>query len=226
MNGELRIMAHSQMNWTNSFITSGQSEYKSPCLTVPLLFCFFMFNCCCGNMLTKLLPSNRLLLSCSLQCECMFGEPSASNGLLLWLHYSSSQKTCQNILPNLLILSNNTFIEECDRRLFDVPFKWQLPSPASTSDFRMAVAKNAKKQWPLYSMGNQKWHLLCLYSFLYNEWKVLLHVMNAEGSCAMDFCHLENHWPGLNSRTLGPMVSTLPRDHWCVPCDSYRMLDN
>jgi hypothetical protein len=86
----------------------------------------------------------------------MFGEPLASNELLLWLHYSSFQKACQNILPTLLILSNNTFIKECDCRVFDVPFKWQLPSSASTNDFRMAVAKNAKKKWPLYSMGNQK----------------------------------------------------------------------
>jgi hypothetical protein len=36
-----RPMAHSQMNWTNSFITSGQTEYKSSCLTVPLSFCFY-----------------------------------------------------------------------------------------------------------------------------------------------------------------------------------------
>jgi hypothetical protein len=39
--------------------------------------------------------------------------------------------------------------------VFDVPFKWQLPS-ASTNDFRMAVTENAKKKWPLYFMGNQK----------------------------------------------------------------------
>jgi hypothetical protein len=90
----------------------------------------------------------------------------------------------------------------------------------------MAVTENAKKKWPLYFMGNQKWHLLCLHSFLYNEWKVLLHVINADGSCAMDFCHLKDHWRGLNPQTLGPMVSTLPRDHWCVPCDSCRILDN
>jgi hypothetical protein len=49
-----------RMNWTNSFITSGRTEYKSQCLTVPLLSCFSVFNRCSGNVLTEPLPSNGL----------------------------------------------------------------------------------------------------------------------------------------------------------------------
>jgi hypothetical protein len=30
--------------------------------------------------------------------------------------------------------------------MYYVPFKWQLPSPAPTSDFRMTVYENAKKR--------------------------------------------------------------------------------
>jgi hypothetical protein len=39
-------------------LTSGRTEYKSPCLTVPLLFCFSLFIRCSGNVVTEPLPSN------------------------------------------------------------------------------------------------------------------------------------------------------------------------
>jgi hypothetical protein len=43
-NAERRTTAHSRMNWTNSFITSGRIEYtsRSPRLAASLLFCLFV----------------------------------------------------------------------------------------------------------------------------------------------------------------------------------------
>jgi hypothetical protein len=58
-----------RMNWTNSFITSGQTEYKSLCLTVSLLFCFSVFNLCRGNVITETLPSSGLFRGYLLQRE-------------------------------------------------------------------------------------------------------------------------------------------------------------
>jgi hypothetical protein len=49
---------HTRMNWAKSFITSERTEYKSPCLTVPLLFCFPASNRCSGNTLTEPFPSS------------------------------------------------------------------------------------------------------------------------------------------------------------------------
>jgi hypothetical protein len=48
--------------------------------------------------------------------------------------------------PNILILSNNTNIKKHDYSVHYVQFKWQLLSLAPTSDFRMAVPINAKKE--------------------------------------------------------------------------------
>jgi hypothetical protein len=104
---ECRTTAHSSltgMNWTNSFITSGRTEYKSPCLTVPLLLCFSVFILCHGNVLTEPLPSNGLSRVCSLQRKRAFGEPLASNGLPLWLHYSGFQASCHSILILICLL--------------------------------------------------------------------------------------------------------------------------
>jgi hypothetical protein len=53
--------------------TSRRTEYKSPCLTVPLLFCFIR---CLGNVFAGPLPSNRFPL---------------------WLHYSGFQASCHII---------------------------------------------------------------------------------------------------------------------------------
>jgi hypothetical protein len=88
----------SRMNWTNSFITSGRTEYKSPCLTVPLLFSSSVFIRCHGNVLSEPLPSNGLLRGYSFQREHVLMEPLASNGIAFWLHYSSFQASCHNIL--------------------------------------------------------------------------------------------------------------------------------
>jgi hypothetical protein len=81
------------MSWTNSFITLGRTECKSPCLAVPLLFLFSVFIRCSGNVLIEPLPSNGLSLVYSLQ----LGEPLAGNGLLLRPHYSGFQALCHNI---------------------------------------------------------------------------------------------------------------------------------
>jgi hypothetical protein len=56
-------------HWTNSFITSGRTIYKSPCLTAPLLSCFSVFIPYHGNVLTEPLPSNGLFRSYSLERE-------------------------------------------------------------------------------------------------------------------------------------------------------------
>jgi hypothetical protein len=92
----------SLMNWTNSFITSGRTKYKSPCLTVPLLFCFSLFNRCRGNVLTEQLPSSGLFSSYSLLLARVLGEPLASNWLPLWIHYSGFQASCHNTIWRFL----------------------------------------------------------------------------------------------------------------------------
>jgi hypothetical protein len=51
--------------------------------------------------------------------------------------------------PTLLILSNKTNIDKHDSRVYYVPFKWQLPAPAPTNDFRMAVPESTKKKLSL-----------------------------------------------------------------------------
>jgi hypothetical protein len=48
--------------------------------------------------------------------------------------------------PNILILSNNTNMKQHDYSVYYVQLKWQLFSLAPTSDFRMAVPINAKKE--------------------------------------------------------------------------------
>jgi hypothetical protein len=83
------------------------TEYKSPCHTVPLLFCFSVFIRCYGNALTEQLPStrNRLFLGCSLQWEHVLGEHLASHKLPLWFHYSGFQASCHNM--NVTVRSGN-----------------------------------------------------------------------------------------------------------------------
>jgi hypothetical protein len=53
-------------------------------------------------VVTKTCFPNRWLamdfLVCSLLRERVFGEPLASNGFPLWLHYSSFQASCHNIM--------------------------------------------------------------------------------------------------------------------------------
>jgi hypothetical protein len=54
-------------------------------------------------------------------------------------------------IPNLLILPNTTTIRKHYYGVYYVPFKWQLPSSAPTSNFRMAVlGKCQVKKWSLY----------------------------------------------------------------------------
>jgi hypothetical protein len=54
-------------------------------------------------------------------------------------------------LPNLLILSNNTNIKKnMSMECIMCHLNGKLPSPASTSDFRMSFPANAKKKWQLY----------------------------------------------------------------------------
>jgi hypothetical protein len=48
--------------------------------------------------------------------------------------------------PNILILSNNTNMKKCDYSVYYVQLKWQLLSLALTSNFRMAVPINDKKE--------------------------------------------------------------------------------
>jgi hypothetical protein len=58
-NGERRARSQgslSRMNWTNSFTTSGRIEYKSPCLTVPLL-CFLCLFVATGTCLPNRCPA-------------------------------------------------------------------------------------------------------------------------------------------------------------------------
>jgi hypothetical protein len=76
---------------TNSFITSGRTEYKSPCLTVPLLFCFYSlpWKCVLASRwlamdYSGLLSQKRVLASCWLTMD-----------------YSGFQASCHNILLDL-----------------------------------------------------------------------------------------------------------------------------
>jgi hypothetical protein len=64
-----------------------RTEYRSPGLTVPLLFCFSVFIRWNGNVLTEPLFSNGLLRFVTGICV---SEPLASNGLL-WLSGVISQ---------------------------------------------------------------------------------------------------------------------------------------
>jgi hypothetical protein len=68
-NDERRVPAHYiiellyefqmiELSWTE--LTSRRTDYKSPCLTVPLLVCFSVFILCSGDVLTEPLPSNGL----------------------------------------------------------------------------------------------------------------------------------------------------------------------
>jgi hypothetical protein len=86
--------------WIDSFITSGRTEYKSPCLKVPLLFCVRLS---LRNLLTEPLPSNGLFRVWSLQRECVFGDPLVSNELPLWLHYSVFQASYHSILRRWVV---------------------------------------------------------------------------------------------------------------------------
>jgi hypothetical protein len=52
------------------------------------------------NLLTEPLPSNGLFRVYLLQRKRAFGEPLASNGLPLWLHYSDFQAMLTEPLPN------------------------------------------------------------------------------------------------------------------------------
>jgi hypothetical protein len=121
MNDEWRTKNHCSLtpvNWTNSFITSEQTEYKSPRVTDPLLFWFSVFILCHGKVLTKPLPSN---------------------GLRLWLHYSGFQASYHNvklttgflevcshvyIYMNLLQTSNTTIFSRYNHRTCFEPFTW------------------------------------------------------------------------------------------------------
>jgi hypothetical protein len=97
----------SRMNWTNSFMALGRTEYtsRSPCLTVPLLFCY------------------------SVAAEAYFSEPLAGNGLPrlfvaarthvwrnglpLWLHYSGFQASYHNIYVYFMTLAVSGFCKIC-----------------------------------------------------------------------------------------------------------------
>jgi hypothetical protein len=121
-----------RMNWTHAFITSGRTEYKSLCLTVPLLFCSSVFILCHGNVLTKPLPSN---------------------WLPLWFHYSGFQASCHNILSNIckhyLQSSIFKYLTDC-RCLFDIfpnsylgvvelKFRSRHPVPLIHSDLHLTI---------------------------------------------------------------------------------------
>jgi hypothetical protein len=71
--------------WTNSYITSGRTEYVtlSYSSTLTLFLCVHSF-------------SNGFP-PCSLLRERMLSEPLASNGFPLWLQYPGFQVSCHNI---------------------------------------------------------------------------------------------------------------------------------
>jgi hypothetical protein len=57
--------------------------------------------------------------------------------------------------------------------VYYVPFKWKLPSPGPTSDFRMAVPKYAKKKMLyLTTILNYEFHIFVLLS-------MQIHVIHA-----------------------------------------------
>jgi hypothetical protein len=62
-------------------------------------------------------------------------------------------------------------IKERDCRVYDVPFKWQLPSPPPTGDFTMAVPKSAKKKMAILLCGQSKmaFNFAFTHFFIMNE---------------------------------------------------------
>jgi hypothetical protein len=70
-----------QLNY-NSFITSGRTEYKSPCLTVSSVTVFSVFIHCHRNVFTQPMFSNGLPRMFIAAGMCV-GEPLASNELPL-----------------------------------------------------------------------------------------------------------------------------------------------
>jgi hypothetical protein len=59
------------------------------------------------NVLTEPLPRYGLFRVCSFQEELTLGEPSASNGLPHWLHYSGFQAVLTERLPSSSHIRHN-----------------------------------------------------------------------------------------------------------------------
>jgi hypothetical protein len=72
---------------------------RTPCLTIPLLFCISVSTviCCCGSNVYLATVQQQTCIRWQRNTRNMFSQPLPSNGHLLWLYYSGFQATCHNM---------------------------------------------------------------------------------------------------------------------------------